>query len=75
MGTESDIRSKKKDDIVGTFNSICHKGHLRIMFNVLFGFSISEKKKLRSFGINTSVYKHVSTIVRILGTDSLSRKF
>jgi len=51
------------------------KGHLRIMFNVLFGFSISEKKKLHSFGINTSVYKHVSTIIRILGTDSLSRKF
>ena len=40
---------------------------LRIIFNVLFGFSISEKQKLCSFGMNTSVYKHVRQIVQNLG--------
>ena len=33
------------------------------------------KRTLRSFGINTSVYKHVRKIEQISGTDSFSQKF
>ena len=51
------------------------KGHLKFIFNVFFGFSISEKKrKLHSFGINTSVYKDVRKIVRNFGYQFLISK-
>ena len=50
------------------------QGHLRIIFNVLFGFSISEKRKLRSFGMKTSVYKHVRKILRNFGYQFLVSK-
>ena len=55
MGTVFDIRSRKKDDIVGTSN-ISYviyyqlQGHLKdIFFDVLFGFSISEKTEVAFF--------------------------
>ena len=44
MGTEIDIRSRKKDDIVGyqiSYDQL--QGHLTNIFNVWFGFSISER--------------------------------
>ena len=46
---------------------ICYQlqGHLMIIFNVLFGFSISEKTEDAFFRcMNTSVYKHVRKIVQ-----------
>jgi hypothetical protein len=53
MGTLSDIRSRKKDDIFRTLNSLCHfyqlQGHITIIFYVLFGFSISERTDVAFF--------------------------
>jgi hypothetical protein len=79
MGTESDIRSWKKDDIVGTPISyviyfINYKVTLRIIFYVLFGFSISEKTKVAFFWYEyLRIYMYVR-YYEILGTNSLSHK-
>jgi hypothetical protein len=44
------------------------QGHLMIIFNVLFGFSISEKEvAFFWYDMNTSVCKHVRKIVRNFG--------
>jgi hypothetical protein len=48
MGTVGGIRSRKKDDIDGTSNYQL-QGHLTIIFNVLFSFSISERTDVEFF--------------------------
>ncbi len=53
MGTGSDIQSKKKMILLGhQISYVIYyqlKGHLTIIFNVLFGFSISEQMDVAFF--------------------------
>ena len=55
MGTESESEVESKMTIVGTsISSVIYyqlQGHLMIIFNVLFGFSISERTDVAFFGL------------------------